>query len=60
MNFYTTYSACLKSQGTVGSVFFKIVKTPVNDLLLLRALRLKSFEEAQSSLKSTLIGITYF
>ena len=29
MNFYTTYGACSKSQDTVDSVFFKIVKTPV-------------------------------
>ena len=33
MNFYTTYGACQKSQDTVDSVFFKIVKTPVIDNL---------------------------
>ena len=33
MNFYTTYGACPKSQDTVDSVFFKIVKTPVVSVL---------------------------
>ena len=37
MNFYTTYSACLESLGTVDSVFFEIVKTPVTNVIATRA-----------------------